>query len=80
MTFDWVEGPEPVAFQITGACSDHAHFDLISIDGTAVAGGTLTRRQCLALANLFTRTVEMIDETDGYVEHGIAELERYVQS
>jgi hypothetical protein len=73
-------GPEPVAFQVTGTCSDHAHIDLLGVDGTVGASGTITRRECLALANLFTNTVEMIDGTDGYVEHGLAELERYVQS
>jgi hypothetical protein len=30
MTFDWLEGPEPVAFQVTGTCSDHAHFELLA--------------------------------------------------
>jgi hypothetical protein len=77
--FDWIEGPEPVALQITGTCSDHAHFELLGIDGESVAGGILTRRQCVALANLLINTIDLIDTTDGYVEHGIAELERYVQ-
>jgi hypothetical protein len=75
MTFDWLEGPEPIAFQISGTCSDHAHFDLLGIDGTAVASGTLTRSECLTLANLFTRTTEMIDGTDDYINDGIAQLE-----
>jgi hypothetical protein len=75
VTFDWLEGPEPVAFQVTGTCGDHAHFVLLGIDGQSVADGTLTRRDCLSLANLVTRTTEMIDRTDDYTSNGIAELE-----
>jgi hypothetical protein len=75
VTFDWLEGPEPVAFQVTGTCGDHAHFTLLGIDGQSVADGILTRRECLSLANLFTRTTEMIDRTDDYISNGIAELE-----
>jgi hypothetical protein len=77
MTFDWLEGPEVVAFQVTGACPDgHAHFELLGIDGASVAEGTITRRQCVALGHLFASTAELIDETTkGYVAHGIAEAE-----
>jgi hypothetical protein len=77
VTFDWAEGPEPVAFQVTGTCPEHAHFELLGIDGESVASGILTRRQCITLANLFVSTVDLIDETtDGYVKHGIAQLEQ----
>jgi hypothetical protein len=76
MTFDWLEGPEPVAFQVTGTCSDHAHFELLGIDGSAVADGTITKRQCIALANLFVKTIDLIDSTSDYIDNGIAELEQ----
>jgi hypothetical protein len=77
MVFEWLEGPEPVAFQVTGVCPEgHAHFELLGIDGESVASGMMTRRQCLSLANLFTSTVELIDSSEKeYVRHGIAELE-----
>jgi hypothetical protein len=76
MTFDWLEGPEPVAFQVSGVCEDHAHFDLIGIDGESVADGILSRRECLSLANLFTRTVEAIDGAEEeYIRDGISKLE-----
>lgn len=75
MTFDWAEGPEPVAFQITGTCPGHAHFELLGIDGSAVADGILSRRECIALANLFVHTIDLIDESRDYIDHGLAELE-----
>jgi hypothetical protein len=76
MTFDWTEGPEPVAFQVVGVCADHGHFELLGLDGSAVAGGILSRQECLTLANLFTRTVEAIDSAEEeYIHDGIARLE-----
>jgi hypothetical protein len=76
MIFDWQEGPEPVAFQVTDVCEDHAHFELLGIDGSSVADGILSRRECLSLANLFTRAVEAIDGAEEeYIEYGISKLE-----
>jgi hypothetical protein len=79
VTFDWSEGPEPVAFQVTGVCSLHAHFELLGVDGSAVAGGILSRQECVTLANLFVKTIDLIDDTESherkYIDHGIRELE-----
>jgi hypothetical protein len=79
MTFEWTEGPEPLAFQVVGACPGHIHFELLGTDGSVCAGGTLGRRECISLANLFVKAIDLIDDTETherhYIDDGIAELE-----
>jgi hypothetical protein len=74
----WTEGDEAVGFAITSACLDHAHWELVGVDKTAVAGGTITRTDCLTLARMLIKTAEWIDSTnDDYVTAGSLELEQY---
>jgi hypothetical protein len=80
MTFDWTEGPEPVALQITGACAQHVHAELVGVDGQSVADLTLSRRECVSLANLFVRAIDLIDDTENherhYIDRGLEQLEQ----
>lgn len=77
MIVQWTEGDEAVGFAITGACLTHAHWELVGVDKTASAGGTITRTDCLTLARMLIATAEWIDSTnDDYVNDGLDKLEQ----
>jgi hypothetical protein len=79
VTFQWTSGPELTALQIIEVCPQHAHFELEGEDGTAVAGGIISRGECLELAGLLLATVEALDmetaEEETWIANGIAQLE-----
>jgi hypothetical protein len=76
MVLQWNTGDEAVGLKITGACSDHAHFELVGVAGPSIAGGIISRDDCIVLATLMVETVRWIDAQDAYVDAGIEKLER----
>lgn len=94
MVFNWLEGEEPFTMRCVGVCPDagddvgHAHMEICLPDGqfpngqdrSALAGFTITLRDCRSLAWLLEQTGNRIEELNEWSTAGIEDLEQHANA